>query len=48
MNLSARERARVAERIAAHVIAMHIAGGALLLLVLTASWDAATGGRLRR
>lgn len=48
MNLSARERARVAERIAGHIFAMHIAGGAALLLVLMASLDAATGGRLRR
>ena len=48
MNLSARERARVAELLAGHVFAMYIAGGAALLLVFVASLDAATGGRLRR
>ena len=47
MNLSARDRARVAERIAAHVFAMHIAGGAALLLTLALHVDALTRGRPR-
>ena len=45
--LTPSERRRVAAHVAGHVLAMHIMGGAALLLVLAVGWDAWTRGRAR-